>query len=648
MYHTPYHDLYQRGAHLVLSGSKDAQPPSKAHPRGLPETPEDQRGKIPLKDKWLDYKRRPTGDDVITHLQERGFKQDNRVGLIPGSLNLCVVDVDDPAYAQALIDALGEPLLRIPSRHGDNGNFHAYYPKRPGQHIGNWDWAGGQLRCDMGHVVLWSGEKIANQLLELFAPAEDGGMPLAFRNTPEIRLDRLPGLAEHYHEVQSGPPATGSRQTTKGDDPLPYPEDDEMLRFALDIEWVRRAFEEDPTLIKTGKTDFSPSVFSFEIMRCLAGYDEIADETIFRVAATYRDRYAEGGKGAHNFKKRGWYELSIKNARTPIGENREDEQVVQPAAVAPMDLDAPMISLERLTELESESETLQSSLDHKKQSGRPAGTMMAWDKLVVEDAINAGASLTEAVGVLRFHYFKRQDAPKRDETYFGDTVKTVQAEMPIPVSAIKDTPHIDLLWGVKGLKLLKVYDPATSAAPEFRFHVDGRAVHAGAQSILLKPDLFNAAVLANYDQIPKQIAGDGYRTAIQLLVKHSEHVTPGHPLYPASSDEQIDLVDALADYIQEPIDLDESDLEAIEQALLAVRGLHTIRTFRLFHDPAREDDGQTWLFLSRFSSWLYQRRRIDLSPKKLAPTMRGLGWERGAPPRINGEQLSKAWRNVAT
>ena len=92
---TVYHNLYQRGARFVLSGSRRAQEATETR-KARPETAEKDRGKVPLHGDWLERNPRPTGDDAIAHLQARGFKGDNRIGLVPGSMNLCVTDVDDP------------------------------------------------------------------------------------------------------------------------------------------------------------------------------------------------------------------------------------------------------------------------------------------------------------------------------------------------------------------------------------------------------------------------------------------------------------------------------------------------------------------------------------------------------------------------
>ena len=194
---TALDELYNRGARFVLAGSKPAQPPSKGHPSGLPETPENQRGKIPLYGGWRTA--RPTASKVLEHLRARGFKGDNTVGLIPCSLGLTVIDCDQPEHAADLFKAVGTPILKIPSRHADTGHFHAYYkapqagPDEEPIIVENKKWAGGELRGDNGHVVLWQLEKTAAAILSIF---NDESRPIMeqWESVQALRIDDIPGI----------------------------------------------------------------------------------------------------------------------------------------------------------------------------------------------------------------------------------------------------------------------------------------------------------------------------------------------------------------------------------------------------------------------------------------------------------------------
>ena len=248
---TVYHDLFDLGARFVLSGSRPAQEATESRP-ARPETPESSRGKVPKREDWLKCIP-PTGDDAIQHLQSRGFKGDNHIGVVPGSLGLLVVDVDDPDQTQALFEAVGPPLLRIPSRHGDDGRFHAYYKKPPtleGEEplsVRNEKWPGGDVRCDNGFVVLWGGEQTVKAILGIFS---NSGKPIAeqWASITPIRLDAIPGYKSNSRRA-------GASIKIEVPDELPDPLDHDTLKqYSNLIPTIGAAFYHDKAGvgIKTG------------------------------------------------------------------------------------------------------------------------------------------------------------------------------------------------------------------------------------------------------------------------------------------------------------------------------------------------------------------------------------------------------------
>ena len=114
--------------------------------------------KMPIGAEW--QKRAVAQDRADAHREGGGL-----IGLIPGSINALVVDVDtkeasDEWRRQAVADLankFGDPALATVTQ---SGGLHLWYsvPKdRP--RVGNSNWQaggyGGQVRCDSGFVVLW-------------------------------------------------------------------------------------------------------------------------------------------------------------------------------------------------------------------------------------------------------------------------------------------------------------------------------------------------------------------------------------------------------------------------------------------------------------------------------------------------------------
>ena len=106
------------------------------------------------------------------------------MGIVPGSVGLFVVDVDEggSAAVQAVVGLLG--AVRSKRAHGR----HLYYPA-PQREVRNRKWrmgpGGGEVRGTRGYVILWDNA----------AEAVAGAIKRA-PETPAVDPDELPGLGE--------------------------------------------------------------------------------------------------------------------------------------------------------------------------------------------------------------------------------------------------------------------------------------------------------------------------------------------------------------------------------------------------------------------------------------------------------------------
>ena len=104
------------------------------------------------------WQREPaTAQEALAHKAAGGL-----VGLIPGSLDHAVIDIDEGEPAAA-IAALGEPAFR---NRTPSGGTHLWYPVARGRspvRNGKWklDGAAGDIRGDKGFVVLWAAGTVA-------------------------------------------------------------------------------------------------------------------------------------------------------------------------------------------------------------------------------------------------------------------------------------------------------------------------------------------------------------------------------------------------------------------------------------------------------------------------------------------------------
>ena len=129
--------LTERGARFVLCAGKVAQ--QKGWQKG-------QRPTFEEVEKWLD------ADD------------ENNVGLVPGSVDCIVLDVDmDVSEAlREVEEQFGPPLAEVITQ---SGGRHLFYPtENPVQGQGNRAWKYGDIRGTNGYVVLWDASVVADGL----------------------------------------------------------------------------------------------------------------------------------------------------------------------------------------------------------------------------------------------------------------------------------------------------------------------------------------------------------------------------------------------------------------------------------------------------------------------------------------------------
>ena len=161
--------LHGLGAWLVLYADK----PHKRKPN--------KRKAVPVAG-WKE--KRPDWEAVASRIDGGG-----RVGLIPASVGLIVVDVDtDHQWGAAQLadyvrERIGAPICAVGTR---SGGLHMYYRAPEGAEIGNITWrvdgvGGGEIRHAAGFVRLYEPDAVAAALENLadYAPVEVTGWPFS-------------------------------------------------------------------------------------------------------------------------------------------------------------------------------------------------------------------------------------------------------------------------------------------------------------------------------------------------------------------------------------------------------------------------------------------------------------------------------------
>ena len=146
------------------------------------KTKPNKRRAVPVAKGWNE--KRPHWEDVSAHIDGGG-----RVGLIPASVGLIVVDVDtDHQWGAAQLveyvrERIGAPICEVATR---SDGVHMYYRAPEGAEIGNIKWSvggvgGGEIRHAAGFVRLYETAAVAAALENLpdYAPVEVTSWPFS-------------------------------------------------------------------------------------------------------------------------------------------------------------------------------------------------------------------------------------------------------------------------------------------------------------------------------------------------------------------------------------------------------------------------------------------------------------------------------------
>ena len=583
-----YHQIVELGARLVLSGSRPAQDATEKRP-ACPETPEHARGKVPLGEDWLKC-RPPTGDAVIAHLQRRGFKGDNRVGFVPGSLGLLVVDVDDPNHAQALFEAVGPPLLRIPSRHGDDGRFHAYYKKPPtleGEEpliVGNSKWQGGELRCDNGFVVLWGGERTVKAILGIF---DNSGKPIAeqWPSVAPIRLDAIP-------DMKSTSRRAGATLKFEIPDEVPDPLDDEALDGIFElIPSVKAAFYHDKIAVGV-KTDDSMSGWD-ATLSAQGVVNDLDDELIIGLLRIHNLNHTGNDKTAQ------YYYRTLATARAWVIEQRAEVVEVGKATIA----------AEKLADILREDSQLEAAVNNRSR-GLKDRSNSGYARHIAKLAIQRKHGPEVAVALIREHR-TRKAAEEKPPEYYGEFVQAVMdAEAKsAPIDPSKDDLATRL--GIEGFKVERIFDPESATPPRFRL----KGVEVGDIRAISREVSFRDACLTAYKKLPPAFGKELWPSMAEWLAQAAVDVHPDDPRAAGSRDENGETREWVEDYLSshDIIDVPDNDLETI-----GVGGNDGRRPFM--------HNGTIFIFSDHMAAWLSRSRENKIGARAVATRIKRVGW----------------------
>ena len=140
--------MVAKGGHLVLC-ERDKVPSMK---------PQHNRGQ------WRDY--RPDYNDVHFHIVGSGL-----VGLIPASLGLCCIDIDEGSYDGIMkyCEGYGVPHRLVKTK--GKGGYHVWVRTERGFKRDNYKWsaksASGDIRSGNGYAILWDAAVVWDLYLDL-------------------------------------------------------------------------------------------------------------------------------------------------------------------------------------------------------------------------------------------------------------------------------------------------------------------------------------------------------------------------------------------------------------------------------------------------------------------------------------------------
>ena len=198
--------LYEQGAHLLL----------------VHNSPDPDRHKRPLWRGWQLPALRPTLQQILEHLASGGL-----LGLLPASIGLLVVDIDEAAK-DGLANWIDRypPLGDIPSQ--KPGRTHLYYSSgipyhnRNKLHLLRYG-ISLEIRSRHGFVILWDPEAVAEIVAERSMAASIRGMTRLPRTVLGLKVSRHPWPASAVAVIQGiqelspqRPPARRSRPRNSG------------------------------------------------------------------------------------------------------------------------------------------------------------------------------------------------------------------------------------------------------------------------------------------------------------------------------------------------------------------------------------------------------------------------------------------------
>ena len=180
--------LYEQGAHLLL----------------VHNSPDPDRHKRPLWRGWQLPELRPTLQQILEHLASGGL-----LGLLPASIGLLVVDIDEAAK-DGLANWIDRypPLGDVPSQ--KPGRTHLYYSSgipyhnRNKLHLLRYG-ISLEIRSRHGFVILWDPEAVAEIVAERSMASSTRGMPRLPRTVLGLKVSRHPwepvAAIQGHHEL---------------------------------------------------------------------------------------------------------------------------------------------------------------------------------------------------------------------------------------------------------------------------------------------------------------------------------------------------------------------------------------------------------------------------------------------------------------
>ena len=191
------------------------------HPKALVyDTPQRDVAKVPLGGIGIDtVKRKPVPLDRIEQFAETNF-----IGIIPGTVDVCAVDLDKSSHFDFLAETFpGAPFIPTgtdPRR----GHFFVRVDPASSKVIGNGKIyhrreSIGEVRCISGYIVLWNPEAFADVVLDDKLPRVPSAKGLGLTQQYSTSNRRDKALDKYVEQIQNAP--SGERHDTMMQNQLP-------------------------------------------------------------------------------------------------------------------------------------------------------------------------------------------------------------------------------------------------------------------------------------------------------------------------------------------------------------------------------------------------------------------------------------------